>query len=315
MVVSPSDENVRQLTAQLAQQAALRDELAAKKRQKELELASAHRVLETEIAYQESFKEALTRDLHTREETLVRLSDLVETFESQRERVSRAHHAYASAWENRAARLYDARIIDGAEKARTDYQLSEIARAELSLSEKEVDLDRQLRTLQQEVTALARAAQAGPDRSWGTMSYDALRLKREFDRSALETVHAQENIVVLEEELCTLDAAIVRQDHLMKALRGSPYLKALEAQMTVAFVPYDNLDRVSKDARVYGCYLRFVGCVAVGRVAEVLDGEVSGNHPVRGSQLRGVMLRIELDDRTWARRPVLHIGRAPLYVI
>jgi len=79
-------------------------------------------------------------------------------------------------------------------------------------------------------------------------------------------------------------------------------------------VPYDNIARARPGAPVYACRAHLVWCRKVGRIGAPLEGEVTGQDPLRRAELRGVMIGIELHEPHAAREAVLHLGRAPLFI-
>jgi hypothetical protein len=92
-------------------------------------------------------------------------------------------------------------------------------------------------------------------------------------------------------------------------------LRAAQGNVTVALFPYDNRGSVKAGAPLYSCMLGFVLCRKVGKVAEVLPGELEVHHPLHGAQsLRGQAARLELWRPQAAERPVLFAGRAPLFL-
>ena len=99
---------------------------------------------------------------------------------------------------------------------------------------------------------------------------------------------------------------------LLKAIEESPYLRAISRNVTVAFVPYENLDNAAPGTPLFGCSLGLLWCHEVGTVREVLEGEVVMKHPIRHTMLRGVMVELKLRDERWARDELLLLGRPPL---
>jgi hypothetical protein len=109
-----------------------------------------------------------------------------------------------------------------------------------------------------------------------------------------------------------LEASIARQDEIIRGLEQSPYLRAIADRAQVALVPYDNLDRAAPGTKVVACRVAMVMCREVGRVIEVLPGEVAFKHPRREKMMRGQMIELELADPAATARDVLFLGGAPL---
>ena len=109
-----------------------------------------------------------------------------------------------------------------------------------------------------------------------------------------------------------LRAAIARQDEILRGLEQSPYLRALADRATVALVPYDNLEGVAPGTEVVACRLAMVLCREVGRVLEVLPGEIAFKHPRREKMVRGQLVELRLSEPDASAEDVLFLGGAPL---
>ena len=55
-------------------------------------------------------------------------------------------------------------------------------------------------------------------------------------------------------------------------------------------------------------------CRQVGKVVDILPGEVSFKHPQREKILRGRMVELKLDDAEAAQQEVLFVGGRPLFI-
>jgi hypothetical protein len=104
----------------------------------------------------------------------------------------------------------------------------------------------------------------------------------------------------------------LRYETLIASLRASPYLKAIEKNLTVAFVPYENLPHAQQGTPLYACAARLFWCREVGVIGKLLEGEVSLKHPIRQYMLRGVMVELQLSDEPAAREDLLHLSRPPM---
>jgi hypothetical protein len=144
------------------------------------------------------------------------------------------------------------------------------------------------------------------------MSHEVLTMKRDYDRSRLEAARARATKAALGKSLAHLDAAIARVDALVKTIDDSPYLRALDRHAAIAFVPYENVSAATPGAKVYACSANFMFCKKVGYVLEILEGEVTSRHPTQATDVRGVLVEMDLSDLHDAESVVLHLGRAPL---
>jgi hypothetical protein len=97
-------------------------------------------------------------------------------------------------------------------------------------------------------------------------------------------------------------------DELFKQLRGRPVYRAAEAKTDVAFVPYPQLQGVESGSALVTCAWTLFRCRTVGRVAEVLPGEVTTQDPW-GNVARGQYAILDLADHDAAKERVLRVRR------
>jgi len=311
-IVSPSDENILELNARSAAQAADREDLVGQRLELRARLDDARRIVESEEGFQERFTAAVKGDRNFRARELRELLALREKQVKARAEFDNATLPYAGMAKSRAEALQAASLVDRESFLTTNHQLAQIGHSNLLLAEKEVDLDTRITALRRDIQAIDSLGSAGTQGNPGG-SLDVLRLQKELSDSELELARAKELVVVLEENLRNIDGSIERYDHLLAAIKSSPYLKAIEGNLMVAFVPYDNIDSVQPGIPLYGCKAGFLWCTRVGSVARILDGEVTRRHPIRNIVLRGAMLEVELEDPKWAQKDLLHVGSAPFF--
>jgi hypothetical protein len=104
------------------------------------------------------------------------------------------------------------------------------------------------------------------------------------------------------------------QEAVVNRLAQSPYLKAIESKVTLAFIANQNLRNIKLGTPLYGCFWGLVWCHKVGTVKAVLDGEVQDIHPHDENVQRGLMLEIDVSD--WgASEAVLFAGSKPLWFL
>ena len=137
-------------------------------------------------------------------------------------------------------------------------------------------------------------------------------VRREVEQAALDKENAIGRRAPLQQRLEALKLRIADQDKLVSRLSQSPYLKAVDHRVVLAFVPYDN-KHMKVGAKLYGCSWGLVACTRVGKVAAVLDGEVTNQHPNNESTYRGQL--VEIDVSEWAAgQTVLFAGGKPLWL-
>lgn len=100
---------------------------------------------------------------------------------------------------------------------------------------------------------------------------------------------------------------LLKLDELVADMKRRPIFRAVEVSQNVAFVPYNQLDGILAGSMVYDCKLWSVFvCKHVGRVAELLPGEVATQDPW-GTPSRGQYAILELDEPSAARSKALRV--------
>ena len=318
VIVSPSDKQVVELRSQLAQQGSLRDGLMAQRYELDARLEDQNRVITAEETYEAEYARSLTADIEFRKKTLAKLSKISAAHARASAYIARANADYARMARKDANSMYDAQLITRDDAVRSAQQGADLAATNLGLDVRSVELDNEVDTLSRDVDALVvadTALRAATGKSDGAMNRDVLAMKRDYDRSKLELARARSSKTAIEKSRAALDGSIARYDGLLKSINESPLLHALDRHVAVAFVPYDNLGAAKVGATVYGCHANFVLCSKVGRVMDVLPGEVTGKHPTQSVEVRGVLVEMDLTDFHDAESTVLHLGHKPLYVL
>ncbi|HJZ85651.1 MAG TPA: hypothetical protein VKN99_10800 [Polyangia bacterium] len=285
-VVSGTDERVLALHAQLAQQSVLRERLFAERATLVASLEDTSRIITLQEAFQAGFARSLRSDLQARRAELTKLEQLTRRYLDVAPQIAASRHDATDA--ERAA---------------------DAAQSNLALVERKVELEARTHALARQTAALHKAVASLRDAGAADeLSYDVLRLEQEYHRSVAEAARARDHQEALRRGIAAIDAAIEEYDRLLGALKQSPYLQALEHNLTLAFVPYENLSRVRTGSPLYGCRVEMLGCRRVGQVVGAVGGEVSSH------DRRGVLVQLALDDPGAAQREVLFAGRRPLFL-
>ncbi|HEY8143418.1 MAG TPA: hypothetical protein VIG06_12135, partial [Kofleriaceae bacterium] len=300
MVVSPTDERVLTLKSQLAEKSNLRDQVA-------LELQHTERFIASQQEFQAEFVKAVKADLAERKTTLRRLKSLASGYAGERSRIRKSNREFAKQSKSQMHKEYAARLIDRSEYLQGAFQLGQIATSSLSLAERQVEFETRASEIDGEARALEAMLSQKAAGDEGSLSYEVLKVKQEYDSSRLETQKAIESRAALKESLARYDAILI-------TIKRSPYLRAADHSANVAFVPYSNLDDVKVGSSVYACALEMIICHEVGSVRELLPGEVTYKHPFREKDLRGQMVDLDLDDdeRDAVAKSVLFVGGRPM---
>lgn len=144
-------------------------------------------------------------------------------------------------------------------------------------------------------------------------SADLWLVHRELEKAKLDKENATSRRVPLTQRLESLKLRRAEQDAVVKRLEQSPYLRAVNQKIVLAFVPYQNMRNIKLGTKLYGCAWGLVACSNVGKVTTVLEGEVQDVHPHDESIQRGVMVEIDVSSSA-AGETVLFAGGKPLWL-
>ena len=139
-------------------------------------------------------------------------------------------------------------------------------------------------------------------------------VRREVDRSKLDKANQLGRRAPLQSRLESLGLRIKEQEQVVHRLEQSPYLRAVNGKVVLAFVPYQNLKHIKVGTKLYGCSWGLVMCSRVGKIKATIDGEVQDIHPHDQSVQRGVMVEIELSTPSAEGNQVLFAGGKPLWL-
>ncbi|MDQ3366707.1 MAG: hypothetical protein M3680_14880 [Myxococcota bacterium] len=302
IAISSTDERVVSARAGLAAQQDQRERTVAELAQTELAIA-VHQ------EFQADFTRSIRGDRQDRQLALSRLKALASSAAQARTEIGKTTDAYADATSRQMAKEFEAGLIDRGTMLDGKYQLAQIDGAKLSMAERQAQYEAQVAELAAQTRALDGIVQHDKPGQRGqrtaALSYDVLRIKREYDASKLDLAKA-----LADRKL--LVASLARHDQAIADLERSNYLRAVAGGATVALIPYANLAGVKPGAVVTACTLGFLHCREVGTVGEILAGEVSFKHPRRDASVRGQMIELALTDPEAAKRDLLFVGGAPL---
>jgi hypothetical protein len=310
-ILSPTDERVLRLSVQLAEQTAARDRLVAEKRDLQARLDDVERGLAQQRTFQQQFRNALQAERAVRSHELSLWLALRAKYVTTQDDVVTANHAYAGLARTREDSLFATHLVDRERYLTTNHQLAEMSASELSLAEKGIDIESRIARLQRDLRSISFMGSGA--KGDAALSIDLLKLEQDYVHSVSDVAKASAQRDNLLEQIRMTTSSLERFDRLVSSLRNSPYLRAIEDHVTIAFVPYENLEHTFEGTPLYRCVLELIACKRVGVTGQLLDGEVTEQHPIRNNVLRGAMVEIRLEDGAGAREKLLHVGHPPLF--
>lgn len=310
-LIAPSDLRVIELRARLAHEVWDRQKVEAERARVVSDLKHAQRTLTMEDQYQETFQTAVSKNASAQQQRVWGFKALQKDVRKVHDKLERASADFTRERTQSLASAHAVNLIDNEAKATEDFRLAELDARRVQLQHQEAQLNAQLTQLSQEASAL-RSVASGPNAA-APATFEALQLKRSYLNSALEEDRARDEVELLTSAERALSEALQGYDAVIAIIQESPLLLAASGELTVAFVPYDNLSEVNEGDPVYGCVARIIGCHVVGSVGKAVEGEVTAKHPVYGTDLRGKFVRLELNEPKAVESVVLHVKRPPLF--
>ena len=199
-----------------------------------------------------------------------------------------------------------------------DGQRAELRRVQKLVAEREAaaasagapadhaELDARLAHVKQRMRMLEGALRGGRS------TYEGLALRREYDRSVLEAGKAHELEETLARSLTDVDEQLKKKDTLLASIDASPYRLAIDGDVTLGFVPYENAAAAGRGEPLIACKTSLLFCDKVGEVGDGLAGEVRGIHPVTGAEVRGQLVKLTFAEGRSVPDSVLYAGQPPL---
>jgi hypothetical protein len=307
MQLSSTDPRVLQLAAQYSAAKAARDGVSVQQRDLASRLSDARRIQASEAKFQEFFDQTMQANLQDRLGQLAQFQQLMRNIGRTRGEVSAVNKQYTNISKAELSQEYKAGLIDKNEQVRGGFELAQIQGANLGLHEKNVEIDARVTDLQREVEALR-------NRGGGAANYEILKMRHEYELSVLAGQKAADDADALAKSVAAFDGTLAEYDAQIARIQKAPYVEAADKSVNTAFVPYDNIGAVKAGDNVYSCAVSFLFCHKIGTIAEVLDGEIIGKHPLHNRDMRGILVRLQLDDKSAIEKPVLHLHRKPMGV-
>lgn len=319
VILSASHERVIRLNGELTQQINNHDRLVSERSEIKAEKVYIERALQAQEAFRQQLRAAMKSELDGRKGELRQVQMLMGDYQKSGKESEDTLKDFKDLNVEQLTSEYEANLIDRQAFVDGTFSLSQMENARLSRQARKLQVAARGAQLTREVAALEEALKnpeelSLPDDSATRLTFEVVSMLREYRNSALEAGRLRADGETVSERIAMLDKSIERYQRLQNEIENSPYLRAMNEQVAIAFVPYDNLSDAEVGRKVYGCSLGLVWCREVGSVERVLDGEVTADHPLYSERVRGRMVELELKDPTWAQKKALFTGRAPLLI-
>ncbi|MGE5181770.1 MAG: hypothetical protein ACM31C_06895 [Acidobacteriota bacterium] len=191
--------------------------------------------------------------------------------------------------------------------------LTEARSRDSQLRAEKLDIESQLKAIELRITRDEAVAVDAPAYKTPKTAQEWI-VKHDIDDAALDKDLQIDRRAPLKARLESLAMLIGDQDALVARLEKSPYLRAVNNKVVLAFVPYQNLRNVKLGTKLYGCSWGLILCSRVGKVTATIDGEVQDIHPHDESVQRGIMVEVELSTPSAEGETVLFAGSKPLWL-
>ena len=303
VVLSPDSDVVIQSTLSRATLLSERMKITSQREQNEAELYAAEEAIEQLKVLQASVQKSLDwTTVVTKTQATADTSEL-EILRRHRAALMSMLAAQESVVE-RAKKDFEAGLLQNSELARDQNALGPIRVAII-----ENDRAVLLAQTQMDHLLLTKQAMSGSHGAARMTTPEMLAQQDQLVRIKCDLLKLEAERRTKNAEHRHIDEELAKLDELLVQLNKRPIFRAIDASTNVAFIPYSQIDGVSSGGKVYECVLGVISCTQVGRVTEVLPGEVIVPDPW-GSLARGQYAVMELDDQHAAQSKTLRVRPA-----
>lgn len=193
-------------------------------------------------------------------------------------------------------------------------QLNDARLRQSQLDAEKIEIEAQLAEIDRTIAADDKFLAEIGNRVDAPKASDEWLVHHQVEQARLDKSNQEGRRAPLNKRLDGLDLRIKDEEKVVERLAASPYLKAVNGTVVLAFVPYQNLRNVKPGTKLYGCSWGLVLCHVVGKIKATIDGEVQDIHPHDESVQRGIMVEIDLSTPSAANDNVLFAGGKPLWL-
>ncbi len=317
IILSPHSEQVVKLNSQHIQQKFLYNKTMVEK----LRLQSKIRLLKEEVKVkkdlQKRFELAFKSDLKMMRQKLDLISEALKEHDDIE---FTANGAYSRSELANISSLISAGIIDRQTYNRNKFSIDQNIRNLATFKQKEEQLKLEKNRLIKSISSLEsfnNKIKKTDTKYKAEPIYDVLIIEQEYLILNQDVNGLENEIDMLNLESEIIDSSLEGYNEICEKLEQSPYFKAINKSVIVAFAPYSNIRNIKVNDPIYGCYLGLFLCKKIAVVKEVLEGEIIAKHPVFNKELRGMMVIIDMKDKDmdWAKAKSLHVGTKPFFIL
>lgn len=195
-------------------------------------------------------------------------------------------------------------------KTEYDKQIQAYEGSKLTLKEitrKKIETELLLSNVEQERNAWVGRTQADPGKITGTMP-TVLAHEEAKARMDNEILKLESHLTALDFEKQAIKKTLAKMDEILEHIKSRPMYRAMEIDLELAFVPYEELKGIAVGHSINKCIFSFFHCQKVGVIAEIVPGEVVTQDPW-GELARGQYVVLNLLEKSAIREKTLRIRR------
>jgi hypothetical protein len=299
--LSPDNDMVLQVNVQLSEQLLERSKLKAESERIESDVRGIDVALARLDAVKKSGQQSLRWTTRATEEQSASLKSKLASLRSEGHLLQEMHKR-AAMLVGKTQKNVEQGLVAQQDDDREEQTLSQLE-VTVAATERELrDTQLQSEELHRAVAALQRGAIAEAS---GMLPELVDHEEREA-RVELETIKLESEKRSLLSQKAVNDESIAKMDEMLAQLSKRPIYRAVQASTDVAFVPYTQLKGVTAGQQIVQCSWLIFNCRTVGRVAEVLPGEVVAQDPW-SDVARGQYAILNLPDHEAAQEKVLRV--------
>jgi hypothetical protein len=303
--LSPDNDAVIQINVKLNEQIVARDKLKADIERFDGDLAAIDIATKSLASIRDDGEAAVKWSFNATGAQSAALTERVRSLRTQRGLLADMVARQAGVVE-RGRKNANAGLTSNAEVERDVQVLDELKVAATQNERDAAEARSQLAQLTLAKSALKDASEKRPSSNvtgQGLLPEIAAGQERAF-RVRIELVKLESERRSLVAQRAIAADSLERMGEVFKQLKSRPLYRAVQASTDVAFIPYTQLEGVQAGAEIVSCKWVLFRCQVVGRVAEVLPGEVVAQDPW-SDVARGQYAILELSDHQASKEKVL----------